>query len=64
MENTHHRPFVGLGLFLLKDNKTLLGKRRGPVAAGFFAGPGGGLEYGESIHEALLRELREEIGDK
>ncbi|KAL8549362.1 hypothetical protein ACS0TY_008265 [Phlomoides rotata] len=43
------KPDVGVGVFLLKGNKVLLGRRRIPVGYGTFALPGGRLEFGESF---------------
>ena len=46
------------------DNKILLLKRVKPSTdgLGFWELPGGGLEYGETHNQALIRELKEETG--
>jgi 8-oxo-dGTP diphosphatase len=55
-------PKVGLGLFLLKDGKVLLAKRKGALGRGEFGGPGGKMENMESFEDAIRREVAEEIG--
>lgn len=56
------RPKVGVGILILKGNKTVLGKRRGSHGAGEYAGAGGHMEGLESFEEAILREISEEFG--
>lgn len=53
---------VGIGVFILKDGKVLLGKRQGSHGAGEYAGPGGHLEYMESFEDCAKRETLEETG--
>jgi 8-oxo-dGTP diphosphatase len=57
-------PRVGLGVYILKDHKVLLGKRTGVHGAGFWSAPGGHLEFGESWEECARRETLEEAGIK
>lgn len=46
-----------------KTHQFLLGSRpEGKPCAGFWEFPGGKLEIGESVHDALFRELNEELG--
>ncbi|MEK7551937.1 MAG: NUDIX domain-containing protein [Patescibacteria group bacterium] len=62
VENNLNRPKVGIGVFVFKDGKVLLGKRKGSHAPGMYAGPGGHLEYMESIEDCAKREVKEEAG--
>jgi 8-oxo-dGTP diphosphatase len=56
------RPRVGIGLFIVKDGKVLLGKRKNAHGEGNWGGPGGHLEFGESFEECAKREALEEAG--
>jgi 8-oxo-dGTP diphosphatase len=56
------RPKVGIGVIIVKDNKVLLGKRKGSNGAGGWSFPGGHLEYAEGVEECARRELLEEAG--
>jgi 8-oxo-dGTP diphosphatase len=53
---------VSLGVFVRKDNKILLGKRINVIYSGFWALPGGKLEFGESFEDCVTREVYEETG--
>jgi 8-oxo-dGTP diphosphatase len=55
-------PLVGLGVYILKDRKVLLGKRKSPHGKGFWSAPGGHLEYGEALEDCAMRETMEEAG--
>jgi len=54
---------VAVGVLIQPDGCFLLTSRpQGKVYAGFWEFPGGKLEAGESVDEALRRELQEELG--
>ena len=56
------RPEVGVGAVAVHDGAVLLVRRgRGP-AAGEWSVPGGHVEMGETLHEAIVREVLEETG--
>jgi len=55
---------VGIGLFIVKDGKVLLGKRKGSHGENEYGGPGGHLEYGETAEQTAYREVEEECGIK
>ena len=57
-----NRPKVGVGVIVIKDGKILLGKRKGPHGGGFWAFPGGHLEFNESLEDCARREVLEETG--
>jgi 8-oxo-dGTP diphosphatase len=57
-----NRPQVGVGVFIWKDDKFLMGQRVGSHGSGTWAVPGGHLEFGESWEECAKREVMEETG--
>ena len=58
-----HRLRLRVCGFCVVDNRVLLVRHRGVGSRGeLWSPPGGGLEFGESVHQALEREFREETG--
>ncbi len=64
MTEIKKRPFVGVGVAVVREGKVLLGKRKGAHGEGEWAFPGGHLEFGESVEACAARELKEEAGMK
>lgn len=56
------QPRVGVGVFIFKDGKFLMGQRRGSHGEGTWSLPGGHLEFGETPEETAFRETQEETG--
>jgi 8-oxo-dGTP diphosphatase len=57
------RPVLGAAAVILnEDGKVVLIRRGQAPDAGEWSIPGGGVELGESVAEALRREVREETG--
>jgi ADP-ribose pyrophosphatase YjhB (NUDIX family) len=56
------RPFLAVSAAIIRDGKVLVVRRARPPANGLFSLPGGVVEIGETLHEALRREVREETG--
>jgi 8-oxo-dGTP diphosphatase len=56
------KPVVGVGAIILDGNKLLLEKRKNAPSKGKWTVPGGLVELGESMEEAVIREVKEETG--
>jgi 8-oxo-dGTP diphosphatase len=55
-------PLVGVGAVIVKDGRVLLIQRGTEPARGRWSIPGGLIEVGESLTEAVVREVCEETG--
>ncbi|XP_015069396.1 nudix hydrolase 1-like [Solanum pennellii] len=55
-------PKVAVAVFIVKENKLLIGKRQACAAHSYFSVPSGHLEFGESFEECATREVKEETG--
>ena len=56
------RPWVAVGVVIMKDGKILLVQRGKEPGLGLWAVPGGMVELGETSREAAAREALEETG--
>jgi ADP-ribose pyrophosphatase YjhB (NUDIX family) len=59
---TAPRPELCVGAVAVVDDRLLLVERGQPPDAGRWSIPGGRVERGETVREAVVRELREETG--
>ncbi len=55
-------PVLAASVAVFRDGRVLLASRGKPPGEGLFSLPGGRVEPGETLGEAALRELREEVG--
>jgi 8-oxo-dGTP diphosphatase len=53
---------VGVGVFIFKDGKFLMLRRKGSHGSGTWSLPGGHLEFKETFNETVNREVLEETG--
>jgi mutator protein MutT len=56
------RPLVGVGAIIFQRDRILMAQRGKQPLAGWWSLPGGALETGESLHDAVCREVLEETG--
>ncbi len=56
------KPMVGVGAIIFRRDRVLLIKRGREPAYGMWSVPGGLVEVGESLREAVRREVLEEVG--
>ena len=55
-------PQLAVSGAIFRDDKVLLVRRARSPGKGFYSLPGGRVEFGESLHAALHREVDEETG--
>ena len=55
-------PLLGVGALIFEDGRILMAQRGKPPLMGQWSLPGGLVETGESLAEAVRREVREETG--
>jgi len=55
-------PQLAVSAAIFRDDRILLVRRARSPARGFYSLPGGRVEFGESLHAALHREVDEETG--
>ena len=55
-------PVVGVGAVIVEDGRALIIRRANEPYKGQWSIPGGRVEIGESLADALRREMREETG--
>lgn len=56
------RPVLGVGALIFNGDKVLLVERGKPPLVGYWSVPGGVVETGERLEDALVREVWEETG--
>ena len=63
IEHPRH-PQLAVSAAIFREDKVLLVRRARSPGKGFYSLPGGRVEYGETLHTALSREVDEETGLK
>lgn len=56
------QPIIGVGAVIIKEGKLLLEKRANQPGKGKWTIPGGLVDLGENIENAVIRETKEETG--
>jgi 8-oxo-dGTP diphosphatase len=56
------RPYLAVSAAIFRGGRVLIVRRGRPPAHGLYTLPGGGVELGETLEQAVTREVREETG--
>jgi len=54
------RPYLAVSAAIVRDGKVLVVRRARKPAQNLYTLPGGAVELGETLHDAVMREVREE----
>lgn len=54
------RPYLAVSAAIFRDGRVLIARRARSPAHGLYTLPGGGVELGETLEEAVIREVLEE----
>jgi ADP-ribose pyrophosphatase YjhB (NUDIX family) len=54
------RPYLAVSAAIFRDGHVLIVRRGRAPAKGIYTLPGGGVELGETLEQAVIREIREE----
>jgi 8-oxo-dGTP diphosphatase len=54
------RPYLAVSAAIFRDGRVLIVRRARPPAHGLYTLPGGGVELGETLEKAIIREVSEE----
>ena len=58
----HKNPALTVDAIAIKDGQIILIRRKNPPFQGSYALPGGFVDYGETVENAVVREFKEETG--
>lgn len=56
------RPYLAVSAAIIRDGHVLVARRAKGASTGVWTMPGGVVEAGETLHEAVIREISEETG--
>ncbi len=56
------RPYLAVSAAIFREGRVLIVRRARPPSQGVYTLPGGGVELGETLEQAVIREVREETG--
>src|SRR3954469_25139220 len=56
------RPYLAVSAAIIRDGHVLVARRAKGASTGLYTLPGGVVEAGETLHQAVVREIAEETG--
>ena len=56
------RPYLAVSAAIIRDGHVLVARRAKGASTGLYTLPGGVVEVGETLHQAVVREITEETG--
>jgi mutator protein MutT len=56
------RPYLAVSAAIIRDGHVLIARRAKGASTGTYTLPGGVVEAGETLHQAVVREIAEETG--